>query len=412
MKNVRSLMETIKTTYTFDEKMILLVFTSLFMPWWYAMAVISVCALYIFVKTDFMRMIKEVKGGSLLIGISLYCVLTSILNGNWYGLAVSIFMVFMFILTLHYRKHINSKVFQLILDIAIVLSLVSVVYGIFEQFYYMSQIDGMGFLDIQNKPQYRVHTFYYNANYYALVILFIECMCIYKFFINENLKLRIYYTLAGVANLFAMFLTGGRIAWLGLAVGVITMVFVNRWWKTLGAVIVAGCGAVGVLALKPGLIPRLASRGFKLERRKQIWQAAWLMIQDHGLFGGGPMAYYSWYEGYKDLYIETYGLKSFKQYKLGISAPHSHTMFLEPFISFGIVGTILILGYLCMEGKKILSLITKKIDYTLASFIIGCTMVTLSFCIMDFPILWHQTGFLLLMVLGSADIYREEIESC
>ena len=75
MKNVRSLMETIKTTYTFDEKMILLVFTSLFMPWWYAMAVISVCALYIFVKTDFMRMIKEVKGGSLLIGISLYCVL-------------------------------------------------------------------------------------------------------------------------------------------------------------------------------------------------------------------------------------------------------------------------------------------------------------------------------------------------
>ena len=101
-----------------------------------------------------------------------------------------------------------------------------------------------------------------------------------------------------------------------------------------------------------------------------------------------------------------------KQYKLGISAPHSHTMFLEPFISFGIVGTILILGYLCMEGKKILSLITKKIDYTLASFIIGCTMVTLSFCIMDFPILWHQTGFLLLMVLGSADIYREEIESC
>lgn len=408
MKLLKQYLNDIKNTYTVDEKLIVLVFTSLFLPWWFSIGVICACGLFVFLKSDYKALIQDVKGGKILMLLSIYLVVVSILNANWYGLAISIALILMFILVLHYRKHINPKVFSLILDAAIVLSLISVVYAVFEQFYYMSQIEGMGFLDIQNKPEYRVHTFFFNANYYALVILFIECMCIYKFFVNDNLKARVYYTLAGVANLFAMFLTGGRIAWLGLAVGVITMVFINRWWKMLAAVLAAGAGAVGVLALKPGLIPRLASKGFKIERRRQIWQTAWLIIKDHGLLGGGPLAYYNLYNGYKDLYIETYGLKSFKQYKLGITAPHSHTIFFEPFVSFGLVGTLLLLGYLWTQMKGAINLITQKIDYSLAAFIFGCGMVTLSFCILDFPILWHQTGFLLFLLIGSYEMYKGE----
>lgn len=412
MKQLTTFLNQFKHAYTIDEKLVSLVFVSLFLPWWLSMVVLCGAAMYLLVKTDFIKSIKDIAGGRLFMLIPLYCLIMAIFNENWYGAAVSLGLAFAFLLILHYRKYIHKDLFLILIDVAIILSLVAVVYGIFEQFYYMSQIEGMGFLDIQNKPQYRVHTFYFNANYYALMILFVECMCIYKFFLATTLKEHVYYTLAGVANLFALFLTGGRVAWVGLAVGVVVMVFVNRWWKTLIAVLGAAGGAVGLLALKPGLIPRLAQRGFKLERRRQIWQAAWLMIKDHGLFGGGPFAYYNWYEGYKDLYIATYGLKSYKKYKLGISAPHAHTMFLEPFISFGVIGTLLIVAYIAMETSKVLKLITKNIDYTLASLILGCCAVTLSFCILDFPILWHQTGPFLFLMLGSADMYKKELKKC
>lgn len=397
-----------KNTYTSDEKLIVCMFASLFLPWLLSACVLVISGLYIFVKKDYKALIKEVKGGKILFLLAIYLFVVSLLHANWIGAAISFGMALLFIILLHYRKHIRRDVFSLLIDLAIVLSLVAVVYGVFEQFGYMSQIDGMGFFDIQNKPEYRVHTFYFNANYYALVILYIECMCIYKFFIHENIKARLYYTLAGVANLFAMFLTGGRIAWLGLAVGVVTMVFVNRWWKMLVAVLASGAGAVGVLALKPGLIPRLASKGFKIERRRQIWQTAWLIVKDHGILGGGPLAYYSMYEGYKDLYIETYGLKSFKQYKLGISAPHSHTIFFEPLVSFGLIGSLLLLTYIVLQLKEAFTLITKKKEYALAAFIFGSFMVTLSFSIMDFPILWHQTGFLMLLLFASYEICKEE----
>lgn len=410
MNKIRENWNIFKEEYTLDEKLVVLLFTSVFMPWWFTLALMVVMAIYVLVKKDGLSLMNEIRGGKILMIFPLYCLITSIFHKNIYGIGISLFLFLMFTLVLYYRKHINSRVFAFMLDVAIVISLISVVYGVFEQFSYMAQIEGMGFLDIQNKPQYRVHTFYYNANYYALMILFVECMCIYKFFVNTDLKCRIYYTLAGVANLFAMYLTGGRVAWLGLAVGVIVMVAVNRWFKMLVAVLVAGAGAVGVLALKPGLIPRLASKGFKIERRKQIWQTAILLIKDHGLFGGGPLAYYNLYESYTDLYIETYGLESYKQYKLGISAPHSHTMFLEPLVSFGVIGTLLMLSYLVGQICNVIRITTKHKDYALAAFIFGCLMVTIFFCILDFPLLWHQTSFLLLAVLGSFGIYKEDVK--
>lgn len=412
MGYIKSFIYEFQNTYTVDDRLITILFASIFLPWPITALWIIIGTIYILNRSDFMETLKRVPFSKVLIVFSLYLLVISILNANWLGAALSVGMLAMFINVIHYRRYIHKDLFEQLLDIAIILSLLAVVVAIAEQIHYMNMFDHMGFLDIQNKPQYRVHLYFFNANYYAMMILFIENFCIYKFFKIEKLFFRCYYTGIGMINLFALYLTGGRIAWLCLACMVLVMLLVNGWYKLFGLSIFAGCGALALLALKPKLLPRLAARGLAIERRKQIWQTAILIIQDSWLLGRGPLTYYNVYNSYTKQYIATYGMKSFKQYKLGISSQHAHTMFLEPLVSFGVVGTIMFLVYLYFEVKYIIQLLTKKIDHSLAALLFGILIMTIAFCVIDFPIFWIQTGFVFLLLLGSSDMYMKELKSC
>ncbi len=412
MGYVRSFLYEFKNTYTVDDRLITILFASIFLPWEISVGVVLLGMVYILVKSNFVETLKRITGAKALMLFSLYLMITSTLSGNWLGLLLSFGLGAMFINVIHYRRYIYRDLFEQILDIAIILSVVAVVVAVVEQFHYMSLFEGMGFLDIQNKPQFRVHTFYFNANYYAMMLLFIECMCVYKFFRISKLSFRFYYAGIGCLNLFALYLTGGRIAWLCLALGVLAMLLVNRWYKLFGCTIFAGIGAVGLLSLKPNLLPRLASQGLAIGRRTKIWETAVLIIQDSWLFGRGPLTYYNVYDSYTKEYIATYGMESLKQYKLGISSQHAHTIFLEPLVSFGIVGTIIFLVFLFSQLRILIRLLTKKIDRTLASLMFGFLMVTIAFCIIDFPIFWVQTGMVFLFVFGGMDMYRKELSVC
>ena len=409
MGYIRSFLYEFRNTYTVDDRLITILFASIFLPWEISVGVIVLGMLYILIKSNFMETLKRIPFAKVLMLFSLYLMVTSTLNSNWLGLGLSFGMAALFINVIHYRRYIHRDLFEQIIDIAILLSVIGVAVAVVEQFHYMSLFDGMGFLDVQNKPQFRVHTFYYNANYYAMMLLFIECMCIYKFFRITKLTFRFYYMAIGCLNLFALYLTGGRIAWLCLALGILVMLVVNRWYKLFGFTIFAGAGAVGLLSLKPDLLPRLASQGLAIGRRTKIWETAGLIIQDSWLFGRGPLTYYNVYDSYTSEYISTYGMESLKQYKLGISSQHAHSMFIEPIVSFGVVGTIIISIYLFSQIRAMFRLLCKKIDRTLASLMFGFITVTIAFCVIDFPIFWVQTGMLFLLMLGSMDIYRKEL---
>lgn len=409
MGYIKSFIYDFQNTYTEDDRFITLLFASLFLPYYISVIMIVGGMFFVLVRSDFLLSLKRIKGAKTLMLFGGYLLVISLLNQNWLGAVLSVGMLALFVDVIHYQRFIHKDLFEQILDIAIILSVVAVVYAIGEQFYYMSQIDGMGFFDIQNKPAYRVHTFYFNANYYAMMILFIECMCIYKFFVIKSVSFRCYYTIIGVLNLFALYLTGGRIAWLCLALAVLVMLLFNRWYKLCMSAVGGIIAALGVLALKPNLLPRLAAKGLKVERRKQIWQTALLIIQDSYLFGRGPLTYYAVYESYTDAYIAAYGLKSLKQYKLGISSQHAHTMFLEPIVSFGIVGTLILLGYLFVQLKNLVYVLRKVKAYAFVSLVMGVIISTLAFCVMDFPIFWVQSGACFLFVLGSCEMFVREL---
>ncbi len=410
MGYLKSICYEFKNTYTRDEQIITILFGSLFLPYQITVVCFLGGFLYLCFKESIIEVIKSVKGSIVILLFAVYLMSTSIFYSNWIGLLLSIGLGVVFVCVLHYRCFIHRALFEKLLNFAVVLSLVGVLYAVFEHLHYMSLVEGMGFFDIQNKPNLRVHTFFMNANYYAMMILFVENICVYKFFVSEKIKIKAFYTIAGVLNLFALFLTGSRTAWLCLAISVLVMLIVNCWYKTFASLVGVIVAALGTLSLKPGLIPRLASQGLDVARRTQIWNTAKLMIEDSFLFGRGPLAYYNEYASYTQEYISTYGLASFEEYKLGIASQHSHTMFLECFVSFGFIGTIMLCYYLGTQLKMLCVFIYRKIELAYCSLLVGILVSVLTSCVIDFPILWIQTGTFMLFILGSVDMIRKEMK--
>lgn len=408
---IKSFFYDFRNVFTIDDKLIVWLAMSLFLPYPITAATIVGIAIYVLTKSDFKSTMMHIKFGLLFAIWPVYLLITSLANKNWIGAGVSVAVFASVVVILYFRKYINKELFDMILDVMIIMSIISVIYACFEQVYYMCTVSGMnGYFDIQNKPQYRVKAFYMNSNYYDMMIMFVELFCVYRFISVEIIKKRILYTLAGVANMYAMFLTGGRTCWLALAVAVLVMLVANKWYKTFTAIIIVIGGAIAALAMKPKLLPRLASQGLAIGRRTEIWRTAILMIKDHPIFGQGPMAYFAKWREYLPKYKAVYGTKMLKKYKtLGISAPHSHTMFLEPIVSFGIVGTVIITIYILNGIVRMIRLFTRNIDRQLGSIILAVLVMTVCFSIVDFAVFWVQTGILLMMVLGASDCYDKEV---
>lgn len=409
MRLLQSFFYDFKNVFTIDDKGIVILAASLFLPYPITVAVVVIMGIYILVKSNFRTTLKSVRRSYLLMLFGIYLLLVSLIFGNYLGALLSVGMILLFIDVIHYRRYIHKEMFDIIIDVMIILSIASVIASIFEQFYYLNTVEKMtGFFDIQNKPEHRVHAFFFNANYYSMMIVFVEMFCVYRFMTVNKLQKRLLYTAAGLVNLFALFLTGGRIAWLCMALGLLVMIVTNKWYKTFIAACLGIGGGVAILATKPGLIPRLASKGLDLGRRARIYEAAGMMIEDTWLFGHGPLTYFNLYDGYYDDYVARYGSEQLN--KLGISAPHSHSMFLEPWVSFGVIGTAIIGWYLVSQMRRVFRLFTRGSDRAVGSLILGCVVMTLAFCIIDFPIFWVQTGGLFLILLGSTEMFKKDVE--
>lgn len=401
-----------RNTFTVDDRMITILATSLLLPWPVGIVGTVIVGIHATRHGNFKIIMQRFKAGRVLFVLPFFCLIVALFTQNWPGVFISMGMEMVFLAILYYRFYINKHLFEIIVDMMIILSIFSVVFAIFEQLYYFLNVDAMhSYFDIQNKPAYRVKAFFMNANYYDVMIMYIEAMCVYRFMEVKKTHKRILYVLAGLANIFALYLTGGRMAWLCIAAGVLVMILANRWYKTFATFTVLIGGGIGALLLKPNLIPRLATHGLAVGRRSEIWRTARLIIHDHWLCGQGPLGYYTVWSRYLNEYKAVYGTKMLEKYKtLGISAPHSHSLLYEPLISFGAIGVIMLLVYLFDALCRHIRLFSKHLDRGMGALILGVSVMTIIFCLTDFPMLFASTGGLYLLLIGSADCYGKGVE--
>lgn len=146
----------------------------------------------------------------------------------------------------------------------------------------------------------------------------------------------------------------------------------------------------GLVFLKPNLIPRISDMSTFASRIK-IWKTAFLCISMHPFFGWGPQTY-------KQFYPLVHGHK----------APHAHNIYIDSILSYGIMGTLILLAYIFLLNKEIFTSNTRKENPALFGMMMCFIAIVLIYGLLDCTLNIVATGTLCFIILNSACMYLEK----
>lgn len=374
--------------YTFEEYLIMFVTCSIFLPYFCSVAAIGFTLGYLAFTHQLVRIIRQTPRAFLAFAFCLLSFIVSALYHNSIGMAQSFVMLLIFVYYMFYRSIINKRLLILLIDACCIISIFCFVWAIMEYFRIIDHFDYSFFaLEVEDEPRWRVNSTFYNANLYAMMIEFLVLCCVYKLLYSKTLRRILFYWCIIILNLFALYLTGCRTAWLSFVAAIPVMFLITRHWRSFAvSMTLIGGGVLAVLA-DPGLLPR---SGFldSFIVRGRIWWTAILAIKDHLFFGGGPQCYQLFYPLYH-----------------GRRARHAHNVILDPLLSHGIIGVLLILSYFWVNLKEVKRLYTERYDVPLFALIVAFLLTVLIHGIADYTINWIQTAMLFLMVFSASAIY-------
>lgn len=381
--------------YTKNQYIIIMMVLSLFLPYIPGLIILVLGLIYLLITKQLKEAMNTPLFKNYAFVFSIYSLLVSLFHENLLGAGQSLGMVVVVFFTAFYRKNVNERLFTFIIDLCCLLSIGCFVYGLFEYAQIVERL-GYNFFDfiIFDAPKDRVEATFFNANYYAQIIQFIILMCVYKILNTKKWHRIVYYASTIFCNLFALYLTGCRTAWLSFVITIPFMFYVNNYKKTFYCIV--GVMGIAMLALliKPDLFPRFDSILSSFATRVKIWSTGIEGIKDNPLFGLGP-------GGYK-LIFEQYG---------GHPTNHSHNIFIEVVLSFGIIGLLIASKFVVPVIKETIDIIKNKIDMKLAGLIICFIITVFIHNFFNYSIFWSQTGLLFIIVLNSTVIYKEENQS-
>lgn len=371
----------------------------MFLPFYITLIVHAIELIILLKRGELVEAYKNTKASYFILFFCALLAIVSLFYQNYLGILVTVGILMLGSFAVYYRQHISAESFEFFMDTTLILSLVAALVAIIQYFIILHRFNIDGFeLIIFNTPKNRVDSFYFNANYYAMMIEFWIGIAFYKILRltqeeHVNFKKIGGYCIIILINLFTLVLSGCRTAWPAMLAGLAIMLLFAHFYKLFGLIAAGGMASAGFLFTHKSYIPRASNITKYLGVRQKIWRAALASIKDHPLFGEGPLTY----------------MHIWKQYN-GHNTQHAHNIFLDPPLSFGIVGILMILPYFISCIKR--TYITYKLhkNDTLVALIIGLIVMTYIHGLLDYTIFFIQTSFTLFMVISSFDIYREEID--
>ncbi len=375
--------------FSFDEYLMMFALCTLFLPYYCCILSMSIIVLYYIKEKRYQKVLKQVKGSFFIIIFSILALCVSLYYKNYagFGHAYMMFIIFMFMLI--YRTIVNKRLFELLMDACCIISLFCVAWALMEYLDIIEHLD-YAFLDfvVEDSPKYRVNSTFMNANYYAMMIEFFVLICIYKMMQVRKMRRIIFYLFTIAMNLFVLYLSGCRTAWIPFFVSIPFMFVMNKRTLYVTTTAATYSSAALILFSKPELMHRASSIFQDFAKRRKIWDAAIEGIKAQPWFGRGPRTYhqiYSLYNGHK-----TY---------------HAHNIYLDIVLSHGVVGLFFIFIYFIYNIKEIALLFIRRIDLRLFSLIIAFVITTFMHGLLDATIFWPQTLGIFMFVISSSSMY-------
>ncbi len=380
----------LKKHFSKEQLMIILTALSLSTPFYICVPFLLLETLYLLYTKKIINAFKSTPKSKYLIIFMILTLVISLIYRNWIG-AGCVVLIFIFIsLMLYYRKYINEEVFELILDMLIALSILWAIYGLYEQLQILNRLGYDHFtLKVFSRRENRLNSVFFNANYYAMMIEFIIMMIGYKIFGTKELKKQVYYFITACINFFLLYMTGCRTAFIATAVAMLVFLIINKnYW--ICCLIGMACIVIGIFfIIHPEQFPRIEKLIDNFTVRTKIWHAAIEGIKAHPLFGQGPMTY----------------MMIFKQYA-GHNTQHAHSIYLDPILSFGVIGVTTLIPYILDNCKRLFKVYKQKINLRYVALVISCIVVILLHGTLDYTIFWVHTGMLFLMIASSFEMFK------
>ena len=253
----------------------------------------------------------------------------------------------------------NKKQFKFILYIFSIAAAITAFYGLYQymfgDLYSQAWLDKEMFEDIKM----RVYSTFENPNVYGEYLILAIPIIVGLLWTEKGIFKKLFWLGSLGVTMLALALTFSRGCWLGiiLAIGLLA-IMIDRRFILLGIVALLFLPFV----LPESIINRFLSIGnmgdSSTSYRVYIWMGTLAMLADYW-FSGIGLGITS--------FNTIYPIYSYNN----ISAPHSHNLYLQLVVEFGIVGLIVFLGMLYNFYKETIISICKKKNILTSSLIAG-----------------------------------------
>ncbi|HIZ84293.1 MAG TPA: O-antigen ligase family protein [Firmicutes bacterium] len=355
-----------------DRNLIFVTAASVFLPYPLTGVILICLAVFLLCNPRTRGRIFVHAGSKALLPFFALALVVPLLYRNWLGLLGGLGFIFILIIGLFVRSAMTRDIFEHMVTLICLLSVPITIVAMIEMLLMQPHFEGL----------YRCSVVFMNPNYLATIMGTVIILCGYKVVSHQGHPFLFY----GIAlfDLISIYLCGSLFVWVEVFIGVAALLLLMKRHRMLSALLlVAGLFCI-LLYLFPDLIPRLSESRITTERREEIWLMALRMIGSAPLFGHGLLSYHFLYPNYPDSYPTL----------------HAHSIYLDPLLNFGIVGTVLLLIYFVMYYRKIRLCIKENACPKIASVICALTLATLVHGITDITVLWIQTGLLFILLMG------------
>lgn len=360
-----------------DEKIIYMLFLSVFMPFYITAAVIIATAVYIF-TTGKLKGVFHKNGGKIIIIFTIYTFLIAIFNLNFIGVACSLAFIMLIYISFFARKFLTANSFERALNICCICGPITGILCFVEYLYLLAT---------SNKfAEIRCQLFYFNSNYLATVLGTVIIICAYKVIMKKGNP--VLYFLAAIITALGAYLTGSMFVWIEVMIGCAVLLMVSRQHQLLSILMLLAGTACIILYFIPELIPRIEHAGNTTNNRIIIWKVCLESIKKSPIFGHGFLSYFHIKDNYEFAYNST----------------HAHNIPLECILSFGVIGTIMLIIYFTICLKRVVLCRNAQSKYHFSSLIIALVGAIVAHGVIDLTFMWVQTGLLYCLLMGSIGI--------
>lgn len=353
---------------------------AIFLPYILSTIVLIFLSIYVIANKQTRQMILAKNDSKVMRVLMGYVLVVPLVYRNWIGLAAGIGVLLAVILGLYLRCIMTKSLFERILTLICEFSLTSVGYAVIES---ITNIISDG------RYNHRISAVFFHPNYFGTIVGTVIIICAYKVLTKQSKKW-FYYMTAGL-NVISMYLCKSMFVWVEVFIGVAVLLVILKRHRLLSLwLFVAAIGGFLILCMDVSIIPRLYDVEVTLRLRKQIWELTVDQIKSSPLFGHGLYSFIY-------LFDCTYHNQVI---------PHSHNIYLDMMLNFGLFGTGLFLWCAVKFYKSVFTVCFKEKNAMITSLILAVTAAALIHGITDITLLWVQTLPLFLLILSGLGAFE------